>query len=473
MAQWQLPPRKFHLDLRKENMFDGGINNGSPNFYIKDSQSSDEYGFDTFDYPAISVRKGRAAYGLTGSGNTNMLANYQNSYMVRAVGTIMQRDVSGVWTPITGATGLTSTDWDYTNFNAKIIMTNGTDNVKSWDGTTFTDLNASAPKGKYITNNTIRVYIANVVGKTDWVYYSKYLDETNWTDTTSYGFFQYYTPNGGPITALHLYQNNIIAFKQDAFSLVVSTGSSSNKHRLVEVSSQVGCVSYKTIQEVRGLLFFLGLTDVYVYTGGQPTPIGQDVRATLDSINKTYYSKCFSGTDGQRYYLGLVTGANTEPDTLLVYDTKYKVWRVYSISLGGLKYSTFINNQWFCGDSAGMTHMMNSGTTDNGSPIPWQYTSKAFDEGAQEAEKEYYEMHIQSYLPSGSSLSVAVSTSDRGSSFTTIDTITTSSAAQNSNTIIPMDTVPITNWLRYQLSGTGPATIYQVQRMGRIQPTQI
>lgn len=471
MVRWRNLPAS--LDKKGMNTFEGGINNGTPNFYIKDTESTDEYGFDTFDYPALSVRKGRTAYGLTGSATTYMLASYQNTYMMRAVGTKMQRDVSGTWTDIAGATGLTAADWSYTNFNNKIIMTNGTDNVKYWDGTTFGDLNAAtAPKGKYITNNTIRTYIANVSGKTDWIYFSKYLDETNWSDTNSAGFFQYYTPQGGEITALQIYQNNILAFKKDAFSLIVSTGNTSNKHRLVEISAQVGCVSAKTIQEIKGTLFFLGQTDVYIYNGGQPSPIGQNVRAILDSVNVDQWGKCFAGNDGQRYYLGLVTGANTEPDTMLVYDTRYKIWRVYSTSLGALRQTCFLNNKWYAGDNAGLTFTMNSGTTDNGTPISWSYTSKAFSEGIQEAEKEYWEAHIQSYIATGSTLTMAVSTDDRGVSFTTIDTITSSTAAQNSNLIIPLDTVPIAFWMRYKLSGTGPATIYSAERYFRIQPVQ-
>lgn len=469
MVRWSMAPQQ--QNRRMGNSFEGGVNTGAPNFYIKDSESSDEYGLDTFDYPALSVGKGWTAYGTSGGASTYLLANYKNTQLIRAVGTVMQQYTAGAWANI--GTGLTAADWDSTNFNNKIIMTNGTDNVKSWDGTTFADLNAAdAPKGLYITNNTVRVYIANKTGAVDTVYFSKYLDETNWTDVDSAGFFQYYTPDGGGITAIRLYQNLIMVFKLNSFAEVVSTGNSSNKHRLTEVSSEVGCVSYKTVVEVRGMLMWLGLTDVWVFTGGQPTPIGQSIRGYLDSINTAYYAKCWAATDGQRYYLGLVTEANTEPDTLLVYDTKYRVWRVRSKSIGGKQWAATLGVNWYTGDSSGNSFQMNTGTTENGSAVSWAYTSKLFDEGIQEAEKEYWEMHLQTYLPTSSTMTLAISTDDRSTSFTTIDTLTNSTSAQNTNHIVPLDTVPITNWLRYKLSGTGPATIYSAERYFRVQSVQ-
>lgn len=461
-------------DNRAANEFAGGVNNGTPSLYISDNQSSDEYGFDTFDFPAASVGKGWTAYGSSGAAETNMLANYQNSYLVRAVGTKMQRDASGTWTDITGATGLTDTFWDNTNFNTKILMTNGTDNVKSWDGTTFADLNATdAPKGKYICNDTIRVFIANVGTNTDWVYFSKYLDETNWTDVDSSGFFQYYTPNGGEITGLFLYQNMVIVFKKDSFAEIIMTGNNSNKYRLAPISSQVGTVSNRTIQEVGGILFFLSLTDVWMFVGGQPTPIGLNVKAVIDNINTSQYNKCWSATDGQRYYLGVVTGTNTEVDTLLVYDTKFKIWRVRSKSIPSMRCAATIGNQWYTGDDSGQTFQMNAGTTENGSDIQWSVTSKTFTEGVQEAEKEYFEMHVQYYLPTGSTASLSIATDDRSSTFAAIDDLTTGTSAANQNDIVPLDTVPITNFMRYKLSGTGPFTMYQAQRNFRIQPVQI
>jgi hypothetical protein len=460
MAQWRALPA--NLDKRAMNNFEGGLNVGRPSFELKGDMSTDEVGFSTDEFPALLTRKGRTTYGTSGAAVTRLLTNYAQTHLFRAVGGKLQYHNGTDWTDI--AT-LTDADWDATNFNNKLLITNGTDNVKQWNGTTLSDLSASAPKGKYITNDTVRVWIA----KDDVLYFSGFLAESDWTSAENSGSVQYYTPNGGSITGLKNFANHICIWKKDSFAEIF--GTNYYNFRLIENSNDIGCVSFKTIQEVGDTLFWLGQNDVYAYKGGRPIPVGQRVRKYLNDINQTYIDKCFGGTDGLRYYLGLVTGANTEPDTLLIYDPRYDIWRVRSLN-ENFRYSAQFNNLWYIGDSAGQTWKMNDGTTDNGTAISWSVTSKPFDEGLPDTEKEYYEMHIQAYLPTGSTLTVSVSTDDRGTTFTPVYTATTDDMAQNMNIIIPLDTVPITEWFRYKLSGTGPVTIYKVTRYFRVQPTQ-
>jgi len=360
----------------------------------------------------------------------------------------------------------TNTDWDATNFNDKLLLTNGTDNVKQWNGSTLSDLNATdAPKGKYITSDTLRVWIA----KDDILYYSAFLDETDWTTAENSGFVQYYTPNGGDITGLKTFLGDVFIFKKNAFAQIM--GDNYYDYTLVEISNDIGCVSHKTIVEVGDLLFWLGQNDVYGFSGGRPSPIGEPIRQYLNDINVTHASKCFGGTDGIRYYLGLVTEANTEPNILLSYDPRYQIWRVSSLD-DNFRYSANINNEWYVGNSTGQTYKMKQTYTGSS----FEIVSKPLDEGIPEAEKEYYELHLQGYIPTDSTLSVYVSTRDRdlgdGSDWTLIDTLSTSTLSQNEDIIIPLDTVPITYWFRYKLVATGEVEIYNVQRYLRILPVQ-
>lgn len=473
MAQWQIPKRWMHLSLRKENNFSGGINVGNPSMAIGDHQSTDEYGWDTDQTPALHTRKGRSAYGLTGGAQTNLLTNFNTTHLVRAVGTALQYDNAGTWTAISGT--FSGTDWDATNYEISstpyLLLTNGTDNVKKWSGSALSDLSASAPKGKYITNDTYRVFIALA----DSLYFSALNDATDWTTAQNSGIVRYVTPNGGDITAVRNFYGDKYMWKADCFSTLQGTDYFS--FRVKEISNQIGCVSFKTIQEVQtpsnSALFWLGQNDVYMFSSGLPVAIGQNIRSYLDSINTAYLSNCFGATDGLKYYLGLVTGGNVQPDTLLVYDPRYHLWRVSSLG-NSYKYSANLKNVWYLGNSNGQTFKMNQGTTDDGNVITWMITSKSFDEGVPEMEKEYNELHIQAYVPVGSTLNVYVSTDERGSNFTLIDTIVGSVAtAQNTNTIIPLDTVAVTSYLRYKFEGIGEVSIYSVERYGTLQPVQI
>jgi hypothetical protein len=476
-AQWRNPSYK---ELRTANNFSAGTNQGGNDpFDISPNASTVEYGWDFDLFPALAVRKGRTAYGSSGGGVTYLLTNYANNFLVRAVGTTLQYYNGTDWTTL--ATGFTATDWAAANFDVSgsaLIITNGTDNVKLIKGTptpTISDLSASAPKGPYIAANNLRVYIAT----NDIVNFSAFQNATDWTTPDNAGLIQYYTPRGGNITGLKGFEGNIWVFKKDSFAVIFLTGDSRSIHRLVEQSSSIGCVSSKTIVEVSGYLFWLGAQDIYMGAGGAARGIGnKQIRSIIQSINTTYWNKCFAWTDGYRYYLCLVTGSNTEPDTEIVFDTRSDrtgIWRVRSISLGGLRYGALLNTIPYAGDVNGQTYQLNNGTTDNGVAIPWSITSKPFDDGQKEAEKDLLEMHLQGYFPSTSTLNVSVSPDDRGSNFISVSPYpeTVNTVATSNRMIVPLDTVPISFWYRYQISGSGYVEINEVQRYSRIIPVQI
>lgn len=463
MAQWRTST--FQTDKRMTNDFKGGLNAGAPAVQIGDNQTTDEYGWETDQFPAIHTRHGRSAYGLTGGAQTNLLTNYGTSYLVRAVGSKLQYNSSGTtWTDILGT--FADTDWDATNFNGKLLLTNGTDPVKSWDGATLSDLSANAPKGRYITNDNVRVWMA----KDDILHYSGFQAQSDWVSAENSGNVEYYTPNGGDITGLRNFYGDKYVWKLDSFAVV--QGTNYFNFRLREISNDIGCVSFKTIQEVGDSLFWLGRSDVYAFRGGVPQPIGQNIREYLDDVDIQYWGHCFAGTDGIKYYLGLVTHGNTQPNIILVFDPRHNIWRVYSLG-EKFRYSTLFNKVWFMGNDVGFTLKMNDGSTDQGATINWMVTSKAFDEGIPEAEKEYFELHIQAFLAPDASVRVYIATDDRSDSFTLLDTHTTSNVAQNQNIIVPLDSVPITHYMRYKLEGTGEVSIYSVQRYFRLHPVQV
>lgn len=464
---WRSLPRGSEKNGR--NNFEGGLNTGLPSFDVKDDQYIEGSGWDTFSHPALGTRKPRTAYGASGEAITYLLTNFGNTHLFRAVGSKLQYDNAGTWTDI--SSGFNAIDWDSTNFDiggAALIVTNGTDNVKYWDGSTLADLNATdAPKGKYIASDNRRVYIA--VG--DVVNYCAFQDAQDWTTALNSGAVQYYTSNGGDITAMKAYNGQVVIFKKDAMALIFHTGDSRATHRLVEQSNDVGCVSFKTLHEVGPYLMWLGFDDVYIYSpGAYPTRIGQPIRDYIADINQTHIDKCFGGTDGTRYFLGLVTGANTDPNVLLIYDPRRdrKVWHVQSL-VSNFRYAGQINNQLYIGDNGGQTYKINDGS--DYSNVDFTVTTKDFDEGMPEAQKEYYELHLQIYAPTGTTLTVEAST-DQGGTYTSIGNVSTESKDQNVNIIVPLDTVDLTNWIRFRLSGSGEFTLYNIQRYFRIQPIQ-
>lgn len=470
MAKLKSPPR-----VRTANNFSEGLDTSQSHFFVKDSAIIDGYGWDFGEYPALAVRKGRTTFGTSGSGVTRLLTSFGHTHLVRAVGTGLQYNSSGTtWTSISGT--FTDTDWDSANFDISgpaLILTNGSDVCRYWNGSALTNI-SQMPKGRYVAADNLRVYTTGVTGEMDTIYYCAFENALDWTSASNSGAVQFYTSNGGPCTALHAFNGSVWVFKKDSFGIIYHTGDSRATHRLVTVSDYIGCVSYKTVKQVGPFLMWLGQGQVYIGAGDGAVEIGQRIKSYLDNINQSAISNACAFADDERYYLCIPTGVNSQPDTCLVYHYIYKKWLPYSISIGGLRFGASLNGVAYTGDNAGQTFKMNDGTTDAGTAIPYRVDSRPFDDGSKEAEKELWELHIQGYFPSGTTLNVEVAPDDIGSTWYPIsyDPTAGGTATQNKNLIVPLDTVPLCNFYRYRISGTGPATIQEVQRYALIQPVQ-
>lgn len=459
--------REGNRKLRAENNFSQGLNTNDP-FGVGRNQSTAESGWDTHEHPYLSTAKGRTTYGTSGAAVTNLLANFNNTHLVRAVGTALQYNSSGsTWAAIAGT--FTNTPWDATNFEVSgasvLVLVNGTDNPRYWNGSALSTLGGTPPVGKYITTDNVRLWIA----KDDIIHFSAYLDGQDWSSAEDSGFIQYYTINGGNITALRNFYGDKYVWKKDGMAVI--QGSNYFNFALKEISNDIGCVNARTIQEVGDTLFWLGENDVYAFKGGLPSPIGEPIRAYLADLNTALITKCSSMTDGLRYYLCLVTGAATEPNVRLCYDPRYGIWRVTGED-ESYRYSVRLNNVTYAGNASGQTYSIN--TAETPADHAWTVTGAAFDEGMPEAEKTYSELHVQGYFPEGTTLTVGVSSKESGDDFTELDydPLENSGHAQNKNLIIPLDQMDLCHWFRYRLSGTGPARIYNVQRYYRLHRVQ-
>jgi hypothetical protein len=459
-----------HADLENKFNFVGGINTAFPAVKINENESSDESGWGTDKYPSIHTNLGRVQVGAQGNGWTRFLGVYLNTTLVRVSGTKLQNLINGTWVDIGTVSDLamSATNFEVAGVRA-MIFTNGTDNVKWWNGVAnLTDLSGNPPKGKLITNDTVRVWIA----KDDILFFSGYLNAQDWTSNKDSGFIEYFTDQGGDITGLVRYQGSIVVFKVDHMAEI--HGTNYFEFKLIDVSTTIGTVSAKSVQEASGILFFLGAKNVYAYSGGIPVEIGEPIRKFIDSINQTHIDLCWGGTDGISYYLGLVTGSFTTPNVVLSYNPRIKIWRVFKAT-DTINVSTLLGSTWYTADVAGivwkMTGYLQSGVAQTSTII-----TKPFDEGSPELEKEYFDLYLQAFIPNGSSIAIYFSTSTQDDDFTLIDTITgTDTTPDDTSTphIIPLDTLnTLTRWARVKLVATGEVIIHEAQLFYDIHPIQ-
>ncbi|WP_223110697.1 hypothetical protein [Paenibacillus sinensis] len=469
MAQWSTYPKGIDTrgDNRVETKLTGGVYTGINSFDIKDNQSVNEYGWDTDEFfPAKSTALGPTAYGSSGGAITRLLTSFGNVHMVRAVGAKLQYDNAGTWTDIAGT--YTNTVWQSANFDvggAALILTNGTDTVKYWNGSSLQDLTA-APKGRIIAADNLRVFISGVTGENgDEIHYSAFQNATDWSSAENSGIVQYYTANGGPLTAMIAFGGQIWVFKKDSFALIYHTGDARAFYRLVPSSDNIGCINSNTLVDMGSALMWLASDDVYIGAAGSANRIGEPVRTFINRINQSAIGNACAFSDGIRYYLCLPIDGSTYPNIRLVYDQRFQIWSVSRINENFL-FGINFNDKVYAADSSGQTFNVKGGPTSSTSMVE----TKDFDRS--EAEKEYDQMHLQYYANSGTSLTIQVSV-DQGTTWYTVgDPITASASAQNQNVIIPLDVVPLANWIRFRFIVTGTFRLYGFERWFKTHPVQ-
>lgn len=479
MAVWQSPSSRSQV--RSSNNFSKGINREVSPFFLDDNTMIDGYGWDFDEFPAIKSRKGMSLYGLSADAQAYMMATFDNYVLVRAVGNAIQYNdpVGGAfWS---GAAGTyTGGIWSYANFDVNgpaLVLLNPTGGgyyfkVNGSNGT-MTAI-PQMPKGRFVTSDTLRVYVANVGNEKDYIYYSGFQNALDFTSQSNSGTVQFYTPSGGGITGIHSFGGSVWVFKQNAYGILYHTGDATLAYRLVPMSDTIGCVSSNTIAEVGPYIIFMSEDDVYIGAGDSVSSIGGPIRKYIKAIGASVRTNSFAYANGQKYYLFIPGAGKGNPDLAFVYDLRFQSWLPYTATAPGLLAGTMLNGIAYTTDFRGQTYRMDNSTTDYGTPIPWMIQSRPFDEGVKEAEKELWEMHIMGRFTAGSNMTVQVSPRDDLTEWYPIeyDPLGTNAATQNKNLIVPLDTMPLCNYYSYRLSGTGDVTIQEVQRYSRIQPVQ-
>ena len=161
-------------------------------------------------------KRGGYSYASDDISVTKATASYVNSvkYAEFSSGTLLVvHDEDGeLYTIVPGA--LTPTDvgaslvvaQNPTFYRNKVIITDGTNAPKSYDGTTLTTLGATAPSAKYSAAYKDFGVLARTSANTNRLYFSNAGDPTTWDTTNSYIDCVY------PVTGLAVLQNALLAF---------------------------------------------------------------------------------------------------------------------------------------------------------------------------------------------------------------------------------------------------------------------
>lgn len=162
----------------------------------------------------------------------------------------------------------------------------------------------------------------------------------------------------GDFTGITTYQDHVVFFKGD--QMYELYGYIPSQFKILE-TAKVGCIDYRSIAEVAGMLFFVNEKGVQVYTGGMPRTISQ----------KLNIQKLTSGVgigDGRKYYISF-------DGTTYIYDTWNQLWYPY-LDKEIINFSKD-DKDIYALASDGYIYKLESGDEQ----VEWMVETKVYDEG--------------------------------------------------------------------------------------------
>ena len=242
----------------------------------------------------VETRGGSLSYKtigpLTGAPALTLCAEFaqdaDTTYVVVAAGAVLYRysSSSGGWLAITGTTTITSgTDntFEWANANGTLVITNGTDtDAITWTGTgnaTALDDNARFAKAKHTAWYDNRLWMANVSGAADRLWFSDTADIETWGATSFFNF-------GGIITGIVPSQNALVVHTTIGLFTLIPTGSATAPYRPNSRTQGAGIDGRSCVSLPNDKQLMLRTDGIYAWSGG----------AELEKIS--------GPLDGERYW---------------------------------------------------------------------------------------------------------------------------------------------------------------------------
>lgn len=215
------------------------------------------------------------------------------------------------------------------------IMMNGTDYPVYWNGTDATvtrlpDLGGVAgtmsPINHYQIYYDNRVFAAGLSTNPSRLHYTAINEADDWTNG---GTLEIGTGDGQEITGLAASKyagtdtyDKLVVFKDNSIYLVDTSDANPTNWRSVKISSEVGCVSNWSIQNIADKLAWLDIDGLYVLDGIMVNFVSDRISATIDSLADARLSEAISvvNKDYDHYLLSVSSNGATEHDTIICYD---------------------------------------------------------------------------------------------------------------------------------------------------------
>lgn len=233
-----------------------------------------------------------------------------------------------------------SGDWGFLTYQKAddviLIMGNGKDNVKFWDGTssTLSDLKGVPCKGRFFALHYERVWMCGDPEMPNSVFYSRQFNPNDWTgdiENPTAGGGQVDLPTfelGGFITGIYTVANEVVVMKES--TAIRIWGTSPSSYTASEVVGEIGTKAERAIIGYGGAQYFLTRHGLGVQSGSAVSMLND--RSMPRVFDGNYYTgdgirmnQCYQQTAcGTRYdnklWFAIPLGDTTENNAIIEYD---------------------------------------------------------------------------------------------------------------------------------------------------------
>lgn len=278
----------------------------------------------------------------------------------------------------------------------RLWLSNGTDNVFSWDQTTFTDLGAPATTtnppaftGGVFANNRLHVF------KGTFYYYSAVL----LADATAHGFDQSSQVigieplNGDNIVGVVDFGNNELLFLKESSLHIIDISNANPLYWSKTYSfTDNGCIGKRAFVRVGNDVFYLsrqarGITSVgknqYNNTVGLTVAVSDQIyKNYLDNINWAYAHLSVAAHYDNKIIFVVPTGTSTTPNTAFIYflhqDGNINGWGIKE-NVPANSFEIYNGNLYFGDTDEARIYRLFSGYVDGATAITRTFESRIED----------------------------------------------------------------------------------------------
>lgn len=237
-------------------------------------------------------------------------------------------------------TGARNGDWGFITYQKNddviLIMGNGADNVKTWDGVSdsLIDLEGIPCKGRFFALHYERLWTGGDPLFPNSVFYSRQFNPNDWTgdiESPAAGGGQVDLPSfesGGFVTGIYTTANEVVIMKESTAIRIFGTSPSS--YTAYEVSGGVGTKAERAIVQYGGANYFPTRHGLGVQSGSSATLLGdRSLPRLFDGmyykgeeirVNLAYQTKACATRYDEKLWFALPLGESSENNAVIEYD---------------------------------------------------------------------------------------------------------------------------------------------------------